>query len=84
MGDDELWRELRRARFARWRAKNKDKIRAYRKEWLEKNPDYIRKWREKNREKINAYQRKYREENRDYMLIQERNRYRLKKQRCKE
>ena len=56
-------REQMRAYRKQWCEENPEKKRVGQKKWLEENPEYHKKYREKNREKVKACNKKYREEN---------------------
>lgn len=43
------------AYIKRWKRANPEKVRAYRKAWRARYPDYMRNWRRKNPKKVQAY-----------------------------
>ena len=45
--------------FRRYREANKDKIKAYKKEWFDANQEKHKEWVEANKEKIKAYRKEY-------------------------
>lgn len=68
-GRDSQCRDCAKARQAKWRQENPDKIRAGKKKWKDENPDrvveYQRQWRMDNADLIAEYRQKYYEENRE-------------------
>ena len=56
-------REQMRAYRKQWCEENPEKKRVGQKKWREENPEYHKKYREKNREKVKACKKKYCEEN---------------------
>jgi len=65
--------DLERARYKRYREKNREKINARRRKNYQENKEFFRaksqKYKEENKEKVRAYDKKYKEENKELIAI---------------
>ena len=80
-------KERNKIAVAKYRLKNKDKIKAYNKKWSEDNKELKaslhKKWNDENKDKVKVYNKQWKIDNPEKVKINEKNRDHVKKRQSK-